>query len=137
VQRGPYLVGAVLQEASGSHVVEGKYLDLLDPLLGIVRHRELGPGQLSWLRDLTYDEEPLLASAGRVVDWEVDQTGITFTCEAPRGVQVTTALRVPSEPASVRADGADITDLRYDADAGLLWLRHPGVPTGTHIEITF
>ena len=31
--------------------------------------------------------------------------------------------------------GADITDLRYDAEVGVLWLRHPGVPAGTHVEI--
>ena len=137
VQRGPYLVGAVLEEAGGSHVIEGRYLDLLDPQLGIVRQRELGPGQLTWLRDLTYDEEPLLASAGRVVDWEHDQTGIRFTCEAPAGVQVTTALRVPAEPATIRANGADVTDLRYDAEAGVLWLQHPGTPAGTHVELDF
>ncbi|MFI6831796.1 hypothetical protein ACIBG5_32150 [Kribbella sp. NPDC050241] len=134
VQRGPYLIGAVLEEAGGSHVVEGKYLDLLDPQLGIVRRRELGPGQLTWLRDLTYDDEPLLASAGRVVNWQQDKTTIHFTCEAPSGVQVTTALRVPAEPTTVQADG---TDLQYDAEDGVLWLRHPGIPTGTHIEITF
>jgi hypothetical protein len=127
----------VLEEAGGSHIVEGTYLDLLDPQLGIVRQRELGPGELTWLRDLTYDEEPLLASAGRVVDWEHDQTGIRFTCEAPRGVQVTTALRIPAEPASVQADGAGVTDLRYDAEPGVLWLRHPGTPTGTQVEIAF
>jgi len=136
VQRGPYLIGAVLEEAGGSHIVEGSYLDLLDPQLRIVRQRELGPGQLTWLRDLTYDKEPLLASSGRVVNWEHDQTGIRFTCEAPRGVQVTTVLRVPAQPATVRADGADI-DLRYDADTGVLWLRHPGTPTGTHVVLEF
>jgi len=108
-----------------------------NPQLGIVRQRELGPGQLTWLRDLTYDEESLLASAGRVVDWQRDQAGIRFGCEAPRGVQVTTALRVPADPAAVRADGADVIDLRYDAGVRVLWLQHPGVPAGTRIEIDF
>jgi hypothetical protein len=126
VQRGPYLIGAVLD---GTHVVEGNYLDLLDPGLGIVQRRELGPRQLTWLRDLTYDEDQLLASAGRVVDLSRDGAGITFTCEAPQGVQVTTAVRVPSEPASVS------TDHQYDAAAGVLWLRHPGEPRGTRVEI--
>jgi hypothetical protein len=129
VQRGPYLIGAVLEEAGGSHVVEGNYLDLLDPQLGIVRKRELGPGQLTWLRDLSYDDEPLLASAGRVVDWQHDQTGIRFNCEAPRGVQVTTAIRLATEPTAVN------TDHRYDD--GILWLHHPGDPAGTHVEIEF
>jgi hypothetical protein len=136
VHRGPYLIGAVLEESGGTHVVEGTYLDLLDPELSIVHHRELGPGELTWLRDLTYDDEPLLASAGRVVDWQHDATSIQFTCEAPHGVQVVTALRVPAEPSAVVADGTDLTDLRYDAEAGVLWLHHPGEPAGTRLLIT-
>jgi hypothetical protein len=131
VQRGPYLIGAVLEEAGGSQVVEGTYLDLLDPELPLVHRRELGPGQLAWLRDLTYDNTPILASAGRITDWQAAApTTIRFRCEAPHGVQVTTALRVP-HPSSVQ--GA--TDTKY-AD-GILWLHHPGTPSGTHIQLNF
>ncbi|HEY9333435.1 MAG TPA: hypothetical protein VIQ79_03435, partial [Kribbella sp.] len=131
VQRGPYLIGAVLDEAGGSQLVEGTYLDLLDPQLPIVRRRELGPGQLAWLRDLTYDDKTLLASAGRVVDWRRGATTIRFSCEAPRGVQVTTALRVPSEPTAVQG----VSESKYED--GVLWLRHPGDPAGTRVELNF
>jgi hypothetical protein len=127
VRRGPYLVGAVLD---GTHVVEGTYLDLLDPHLGVVRRRELGPGELTWLRDLTYDDVPLPASAGRIADWHQDDSAITFTCEAPRGVQVTTAVRLPAEPTTVNVDS------HYDPDLQILRLTHPGSPTGTRITIT-
>ncbi len=136
VHRGPYLIGAVLTESTGTHVVEGNYLDLLDPNLGIVRHRELSPGDLTWLRDLTYDNDSLLASAGRVTNWHQDDTKIHFTCEAPDGVQVVTALRVPSKPSTVQADGTNLTNLRYDPDAGILWLHHPGTPGGTQLSIS-
>jgi hypothetical protein len=129
VQRGPYLIGAVLAETGGTHVVEGTYLDLLDPRLGVVRRRELGPGELTWLRDLTYDDVPLLASAGRVEDWYQDRTAIRYTCEAPRGVTVTTAIRVGAEPAAVNAES------RYDADLGIVWVTHPGSPAGIQVEI--
>ncbi|GAB3825992.1 hypothetical protein [Kribbella italica] len=137
VQRGPYLIGAVLEESGGTQVIEGNYLDLLDPHLGIVHHRELGPGDLTWLRDLTYDSEPLLASAGRVIDWQQTETGIRFACEAPRGVQVVTALRLASAPTTIQADGATLTTTRYDAEAGVLWLHHPGTPAGTQLTIDF
>jgi hypothetical protein len=133
VHRGPYLICAVLTESVGTHGVEGNYLDLLDPQLGIVHHRELAPGDLTWLRDLTYDDETLLASAGRVTNWHQDATTITFTCEAPSGVRVITALRVPSSPTNIQPDG---TTTRYDAEAGVLWLRHPGEPSGTQLSIT-
>ncbi|MGC4938712.1 hypothetical protein [Kribbella sp. DT2] len=134
VQRGPYLIGAVLEETGGTHVVEGNYLDLLDPRLGLVRHRELGPGGLTWLRDLAYDDDPLLASAGRVLDWQSTATSIRFSCEAPSGVEVVTALRVPTAPTAVQGDGVSV---QYDAEVGVLWLRHPGVPAGTRVLIEF
>jgi hypothetical protein len=136
VERGPYLIGTVLEEAGGMHIVEGQYLDLLDPQLGVVTKRELAPGELTWLRDLTYDDEPLLASAGRVVDWQQDETTLSFTCEAPRGVQVTTALRMPTEPATVSTPTESGVDYRYDGEVGILWLRHAGEPRGTHIVVS-
>ncbi|GAA1519705.1 hypothetical protein [Kribbella lupini] len=136
VSRGPYLIGAVLTESNATHIVEGNYLDLLDPQLGIVHHRELSPGDLTWLRDLTYDNETLLASAGRVSNWHQDPTTITFTCEAPSGVQVVTALRVPAIPTTIQANGIPLTTTRHDAEAGVLWLHHPGEPAGTELSIT-
>ena len=129
VHRGPYLIGAVLPGAP--HVVEGNYLDLLDPQLGVVHRRELQPGDLTWLRDLTYDTEPLLASAGRITNWHHTESGLSFTCEAPHGVQVTTALRVPTAPTTVN------TPSHHDPALGILWLHHPGTPTGTQVELTF
>ncbi|MEV6286087.1 hypothetical protein [Kribbella sp. NPDC051770] len=122
VQRGPYLIGAVLH---GTHTIEGSYVDLLDPQLGIVTGRELEPGAVTWLRDLTYDDSPVIASAGRITDWHRDATGIRFTCEAPRGVEVLTALRT-SKP---------VEGHRYDSETGVLWVRHPGDPGGTEIHL--
>lgn len=136
VHRGPYLIGAVLTESTDPHVVEGNYLDLLDPHLGIVNHRELPPGNLTWLRDLTYDNETLLASAGRITNWHQDATTINFTCEAPSGVQVITALRVPTTPTTIQSNGTPLTTTRHDPKSGILRLHHPGEPTGTHLSIT-
>jgi len=65
------------------------------------------------------------------VDWRRGATTIRFSCEAPRGVQVTTALRVPSEPTAVQG----VSESKYED--GVLWLRHPGDPAGTRVELNF
>jgi hypothetical protein len=130
VRRGPYLIGAVLSEATDGVQIEGRYLDLLDPGLPVVRRAELEPGDVLWLRDLDYDDSLLLGSAGRVRDLVVERHRISFRCEAPRGVAVITALRVDTAPEQITgADG------QHDPDEGILWLRHPGVPAGVRVDI--
>jgi len=134
VRRGPYLIGAVL---SGTQRVTGTYLDLLDADLPVVRDRLLAPGAVTWLRDLDRDGEPLLASAGRIRDWQADDAGIRFGCEAPRGVHVNTALRVRSRSIEVLVDGVVAAGWQHDAAAGVLWVGHPGVPAGTDVEVRY
>lgn len=130
VRRGPYLVGAVLSEATKSISIDGLYVDLLDPALPVVRTRDLDPGDVVWMRDLTYDDAVLLASAGRVRDWSADATQISYRCEAPRNVKVVTALRARSAPRSVTGG-----EWEHDADAGVLWIRHSGVPAGVAVRV--
>lgn len=130
VRRGPYLIGAVLSEAASGPTISGRYLDLLDPELPVVTRRDLGPGDVIWLRDLDHDDELLLASAGRIRDLERTEDRVRFCCEAPRQVDVITALRLPDPPRAV--DGAEWD---HDADTGVLRVRHPGAPTGTMITI--
>ncbi|SDT43526.1 hypothetical protein [Microlunatus soli] len=131
IRRGPYLIGAVLSEATDGVTVEGHYLDLLDPALPIRRRVDLGPGDVTWLRDLDDDNETVLASAGRVCDLVESADGsISYRCEAPAQVQVVTALRAPVAPDQV--SGAD---WQHDAQAGVLWLRHQGEPAGTTVKI--
>ena len=130
VRRGPYLIGAALSEGTPA-TIDGHYLDLLDPELPVVRHREVQPGEVVWLRDLHHDDDLLLAAAGRVCDLRRSATQINYRCEAPRNVNVITALRLATPPADVR--GATWT---HDATAGILRLQHPGEPSGTDVEIT-
>jgi hypothetical protein len=130
VRRGPYLIGATLSEAGSSATISGSYVDLLDPALPVVRSREVAPGEVVWMRDLGYDDDVLIAGAGRVVDLVVTDDRISYRSEAPQGIEVITALRVPRRPK--RVDGGN---WQHDAEAGVLWVRHPGVPSGEAVEI--
>lgn len=130
IRRGPYLIGAVLSEAGASETVEGRFVDLLDPTLPVVRSRQVDPGDVIWLRDLDHDDAVLIASAGRVVDLDVGADRIDYRAEAPRGIDVITALRVAERPQHVEGG-----DWQHDSEVGVLWIRHPGEPSGTPIRI--
>lgn len=137
VRRGPYLIGAVLSEATGSTSLTGNYLDLLDPALPVITECSVSPGGVVWLRDL--DHEPrsgeLLASAGRLRDHEVAGDRIAYVCEAPAGIEVITALRLAERPFEVWVDGVAGTDWDHDPAAGVLRVRHPGNPSGTAVQV--
>jgi hypothetical protein len=132
VRRGPYLIGATLSEGQSGVTVTGRYLDLLDPRLPVINSRDLGPGEVIWFRDLDQDDELVLASAGRIRDLDRTDGRVGFRCEAPDGVEVITALRSPEPPRQV--DGAEWA---HDGGDGILRLRHPGVPAGTTVTVSW
>lgn len=137
LRRGPYLIGAVLAEASEPVPVAGTFLDLLDPALPVITDPVLPPGSVVWLRDLERpDAGPVLASAGRVGDLADDAGALTYRCEAPARLTVITALRRPERPTEIMIDGTPSPDWTHDPDAGVLRVRHPGTPAGTRVRIS-
>ena len=142
VRRGPYLAGAVVpEEAAGVAgpepvTVAGTYLDLLDPDLAVVTDKEVGPGQVTWLRDLAYEpqEHQVLASAARIDAVNVTGGELVFTGEGPAGVTMLTALRVAAPPSAVTAGGEPV-EWRHDPGAGVLWVRYEGIPTGIEVRV--
>ncbi len=138
VRRGPYLIGAVLSEATESYAQSGRWLDLLDPELPVITELDLPPGGVVWLRDLDHEPEngQVLASAGRVLDHQATDGGLSYRCEAPAGIGVITALRVVEAPTEVLIDESVSADWRHDHESGVLWVRHPGAPAGTAVMIT-
>lgn len=137
LRRGPYLIGAVLDEAGdGGWTASGRLVDLLDADLPLIRERRIEPGQLAWFRDLEgAGEVELIASASRVRDWSAGEGGVAFVSEAPARTPVRTLLRFPHRPERVLIDGEHSGDWTHDEGEGLLWLSHPGVPTGTAVRI--
>jgi hypothetical protein len=137
VRRGPYLIGAVLSEATESHTQSGRWVDLLDPELPVITELIVPSGGVVWLRDLDHEPRPgeVLASAGRIDDHSFNADALSYHCEAPAGIGVITALRVAQAPTAVMIDGAASDDWRHDHESGVLWVRHGGAPAGTAVRI--
>ncbi|HEX4216284.1 MAG TPA: hypothetical protein VIA06_23445, partial [Candidatus Dormibacteraeota bacterium] len=131
------LIGAVLDEAEGGDwTASGRLVDLLDADLPLVRERRVAPGQVAWFRDLEGAKAiALVASASRVRDWRAEGGTVAYVSEAPARTPVRTLLRLPARPARVLIDGAASDDWTHDEAEGLLWLSHPGSPTGTAVEV--
>ncbi|MBL9137004.1 MAG: hypothetical protein JNK85_14125 [Verrucomicrobiales bacterium] len=129
LRRGPYLVAAGLDEsqATPARSVRGRFVDLFDPELAVVRETTLPGGARRFLLDLDQvgsGGPRVLASAckalpvkkgGRdVLEWVVEGIG---------GTRAVVLLRLPKPARQVQLDGAELTDLTYSSQDRLLWVR--------------
>lgn len=137
VQRGPYVIGATLSEATEATTVRGSFIDLLDPALPVVQTATVPPSGVALLRDLTYEPEEgaVLASAGRIDEVRFVERGLQFDVEAPTRIDVVTAVRLAGRPREVLLDGTIAQSWSHDEAAGIMWIRHPGDPSGTKVHI--
>ena len=142
LQRGPYVIAAVLDE-SVSHeplVMRGAFLDLLDPELSVYEKVTVQPGEQAWLLDLqrVSTEDPLLlAAAGRVQAWNIDGPRLHYQISTPQGIRVSTRIRLPSAPTKVTVDGSPCEDTQWDEASRTLLLRHEGRPAGVDVRLEF
>lgn len=145
LRRGPYLIGAGLDEAvqGEPETLTGRFVNLFDPELKMVTSVALTPGARVVLLDLEAPEvatpEPrVLASAGKALPdqtapegesrWTVEGVG-----ETPAVVLVASA-RPPRE---ITLEGQPVSDVAYDAAQGLLHVRFPNEPRPRTLRVVW
>ena len=89
LRRGPYVIGAGLDEASTASpkVLTGRFVNLFDPTLAVQRAVTLAPGVRAFLLDLDTvksNRPKLLASACKALPATIDEHLATWTVEGGR-----------------------------------------------------
>jgi len=148
LQRGPYLIAAVLDVPTGQPpvVLKGAFVDLFDGDLPVREAMTLTPGQYYLLYDLNRSSTNgrAILATGRV-EREVwsSQGGEIFICTPPH-IHGQLILRLPSSPASVRlrtgnvaSPTAPVIEPRWEWDdthrLARVWF--DGSPTGVEILV--
>lgn len=142
IKRGPYLITRVMEESCSTEPViyTGSYIDLFDPLLPVIQHVTLQPGDNSLLYDISADisaasaESAVLASSSRIRDEQREDSHLRFVSEAPINITVSTRLRLDAPPREVTADGQPCESVWDEASRTLL-LRYPSNPAGVSLAI--
>ncbi|WP_336770939.1 hypothetical protein [Paenibacillus sp. MMO-58] len=141
IKRGPYVIAQALDESSvtDGSTLEGRFIDLFEDDLPIVRNVELKPGDNCLLYDLeaarTSDDQAakVLVSSSRIEDVTATAKTIAFRSESPSDMTVSIRLLAASAPKAVTADGLK-ADYAYDEASGTLLIRHSGKPEGVWVE---
>jgi hypothetical protein len=111
LRRGPYLIGAGLDEsiAADATVVKGRFINLFDAELRLRRSVALEPGARVFLLDLDAvgGRQPrLLASACKALPLKQEEATLSFTVEGVAGTPAVVLLRVPGgAPRTVTLEG--------------------------------
>jgi hypothetical protein len=142
LRRGPYVIAATMDESVSDEplVLGGRFVNLLAAGLPIEAEISLAPGTHGWYLDLdkvTAKAPAVLASAGRIEQWNAEANSISYTTSAPLGVQVYTRILLAAQPQKVLFDGAELpnTEYQWDADSSTLLLKHPGSPNDSSVRI--
>lgn len=135
IQRGPYVVSAALDESvcETPVILRGRYIDVFDPKLSVLREKRLLPGERSLIYDISYARENrghlhVAVSGSRIRDERAAGRVLRFTSVGPLNTRARTRIIAPSKPASLEAmdDNGNNVPCRYewDEDSGTVLVTH-------------
>ncbi len=150
LRRGPYLIGAGLDEldesAPGStKILKGRYVNLFDPDLRVRTSVALSPGSRYFLLDLDAlqgSDRRVLASACKALPRtapprKADRDSLTLAVEGVPDTAAVVLLRVDKDAASIALAGQPVADHTYSATDKLLWVRFTNTSSPRELAIKF
>lgn len=143
VRRGPYLIGAGLDESPvevPAHVLRGRFVDLFDPELAVQREVRLTEGRRVFLLDLdaVKSETPrVLAAAGKILQTGGERGGWSGMVEGVGNTQAIVLFASEHAPRTVKLAGQPITSWSYSVAERLLHVRFPHQPAPRTLEVQF
>jgi hypothetical protein len=129
VRRGPYVIGAGLDESpveGAPHVIRGRFVNLFDPELKPVREVALTEGNRVFLLDLDAVKAApprIVASASKIVERANGAGFQEWMVEGVGNTQSVVLLSLAKAPRAVQLDGQPLANFSHDAAEQLLHLR--------------
>jgi hypothetical protein len=145
LRRGPFLVAAGLDESLPGEPknLKGRFINLFDPELKVVRSLQITPGARLFLRDLEAPNAPassephLLACACKALPTAPIDGAPTWTVEGVGNTPAVMLLSSPTPPRSVLLDQQPLETFTYDPTEKLLYLHFPNEPSPRSLTIHY
>lgn len=130
LRRGPYLIGAGMDETSddSAHELKGRFVNLFDPALKLRDSVVLTPGSRFFLLDLDKVKVPrpaLLASACKALPSSSQEDSLSWTVEGVGNTPAILLVATNKKPSSITLDGQPVASFDYDANERLLYVHFP------------
>lgn len=129
LRRGPYVMASVMDESVSEEPLHlaGRFVDMLDPMLPVVREKTLQPNERTLLYDLEWSETHLdnakvTAAACRVRE-EKDESGVlSFVARGPAATRARMRVLLPNPPKSLSTAPGIYVGQQWDEESKTLWL---------------
>ncbi len=143
LRRGPYIVASVMEESVSAEpvTIEGRLVDLFDPMLPVLGAKTLKPGERSLLYDLDHAAKAgvtakVAAAATRVRGENWDGTALSFTTRGPQGTRARMRILLPGPPEKIETAPETPVERQWDAGSGTLWLDFDNAARDLNFVIT-
>jgi hypothetical protein len=125
LRRGPYLIAAGMDESPISDLKEinGRFVNMLDADLPVLRHIKITPGSRWYLLDLDQEGNQgpsILASSGFARQITKDDTHLIIGVEGVPATPGIVLIRTAKAPRRVTLGGVVLNDVNYSGDDQLL-----------------
>ncbi len=142
LRRGPYVIGAGLDESVAAEVrqLKGRFVNLFDPDLKVQRSIALTPGARVFLLDLDAvksNSPRLLASACKALPAQRDDGASAWTVEGVGDTPAILLIATAKPPRSIQLEQQPLNSFTYDAAEGLLYIRFPNEARPRNLVVAF
>ncbi|HRT07416.1 MAG TPA: hypothetical protein P5233_03405 [Candidatus Paceibacterota bacterium] len=142
LRRGPYVVAAGLDESlqTGPRTVRGRFVNLFDAGLALLKSVTLTPGSRWFLLDLdrVRPRAPqVLASACKALPLRQEPGRLVLKVEGVADTQAIVLVGTAKPPRSIRLGGEVCPDYAFAKDENLLRIRFANQPAARELEVTF
>lgn len=141
LERGPYVIASVLDEGAVNNKplrLKGKYIDLFDPTLPVIRKKTVRPNEQAFLYDIKKVSDKkrpqVLAAASRQYDEKLTTSSYSFTSKSPQNTTNIMAILLPGRPKRITVK-ADDFHWTWDKRNKILHLTFDNQPDGVDVEI--
>jgi hypothetical protein len=140
LRRGPYLVGAGLDESieAPAQTLTGRFVNLFDPQLRLQTSFTLSPNSRYFLLDLDAVKSPaprILASACKALPLKSENDKLSWTVEGVGNTPAIVLISSAKPPKGITLEGIAITDFTHSE--GLLHIRFPNEPRPRELSVAF
>lgn len=145
LERGCYTLAAVVDESEAGDsplTLKGKFIDLFDPELPVLREKTVKPGEQAFLFDISRVKDKkqpqVLAAASRQYDEQRTANSYSFVAKSPAQTSNVMRILLPKKAKSVKVEGTkDCTWDWNSNDLNTLLLKFENNPDGVKVNITW
>lgn len=142
LRRGPYVIAAGLDspdsDSPEARLLRGRYINLFDPNLPLLKKIALAPGQRFFLLDAAANssrQPRILAASCRVTQEAASRKELQFRASGIGETQAVVCVELPRRPKRVFVDGRQVALAPEDHNDGTWRIRFPNSVAGVSVNI--